>query len=339
MQHMIRTTMLLSAALFCFHGQAQTKIEPAAAATPTTPSVLPSTTESKMTVEEATDSKNKVKGDIDKEITNARIRAESGAKSKLSMSTGMNYRGGAISRPFGSERPDILGVPEAQLDTSLSALIRMRYRTTKHESYAFGAEIGAKTPFHGDINANENQLNVGDPSLTYNRTWAGLGLQNSWNMGIGAGATDESRNIDLIGNVFTDYSFVKAFQNKVSVGLQVVANYNFYSTGAGENPKYATNRVPDKNDTRGLWNVNFNPSVEYSLTDKLSMRALFSYFRWRHLYGDEQNWRMLRQKEYNSLGLGIAARRDIYLYPNVQFLPRDIRSDYTNFAMSATMNF
>jgi hypothetical protein len=333
---------VLSAAMMCFQVQAQTKSDTAPAAAPVVPGQPAATGggETTMKIEDAADTKNKVKGDLDKEITDARIRAESGSKSKLSMSTGVNYRGGSIERPFGTERPDLSGgLPDTQRDTSLSALIRMRYRTTKNESYTFGAEVGMKTPFAGDINADENQLNIGDPALGYNKTWAAMGLQNSWNIGIGAGMTDESKNIDLIGNVFTDYTLVHKFQNKITLGTQFVAAYNFYDTEPGENPKWATSKVPNKNDKRGLWTFNVNPSIEYSLTDKLNLRALFSYFRWRHLYGDDMNWRMLRSQEYNSLGLGIAARRDIYLYPNVQFLPRDIRSDYTNFAMSATMNF
>ena len=80
------------------------------------------------------------------------------------------------------------------------------------------------------------------------------------------------------------------------------------------------------------------PTLEYYFNDTLSFRTLFGYFRWRHLYGDENNLRMLRLKEYQSVGIGIVVSRDIYLYPNVQFLPREVRSDYTNFGVSAAVN-
>jgi len=43
-------------------------------------------------------------------------------------------------------------------------------------------------------------------------------------------------------------------------------------------------------------------------------------------------------KVYQSVGLGISVTRDIFLYPNIQFIPSDIRSDRTNIAMSASIN-
>ena len=326
-QPMNRSVLVLITTLFCSPIHAQMKPAPASG-------------DSAMTIEDAaaSEKKNKVSGDLDKEITNPKIRADSGSKSKWSMSTGLNYRGGSVSRPFGVERPDLLGLPENQIDTSLDANIKARYRTSKNSSYTLGAALGMKTPFHGDVNAKENQTNVGDPVLGYNRTFAANGLQNTWNLAASMGATDESKNVDLIGGVSTDYTFMKVLGRGFQVGLQGVTFYNFYSTEPGDNAFTATNRVPEKNDTRTEWSVSFNPTLEYHINDRLSFRTLFSYFRWRNLYGDDQTWRLLRLKEYQSIGLGIVATRDVYLYPNVQFLPRDVRGDYTNFAMSASMN-
>lgn len=336
MQQCIRTMIIVSAALICFQVQAQTKAEPQAAAVPGQPAAT-GAGESNVKIEEVSGQKNKVAGDLDKEISNPKLRADSGSKSKYSMSTGLNYRGGSVQRPFGNERPNLLGTPEQQVDTSLDANIRARYRTTKNESYTFGASLGFKTPFHGDVNANENQLNVGDPVIGYNRTWAGLGLQNSWNINAAAGATDESKNVDLVASLATDYTLMKKF-DKFQLGIQGVFFHQFYDSGAGDNKLTRKKAGSEKHDSRIEYQLAFNPTVEYYVNDRFSVRALFSYFRWTNLYGDDQNWRLLRNKEYNSLGVGIVATRNVYLYPNVQFLPRDIRSDYTNFAMSASMN-
>lgn len=45
--------------------------------------------------------------DADDVITNAKLRAESGSKSKYSISTAMNYNGSTLEKPFNEKRPNI----------------------------------------------------------------------------------------------------------------------------------------------------------------------------------------------------------------------------------------
>ena len=295
-------------------------------------------TESKIEIQDVSGKKNAVDGDLDKEITNAKLRADSGSKSKYSMSTSLNYRGGSISRPFGVERPNLLGLPETQVDTSVDATMKVRYRTTAHDSLSLGVSMGLKTPFQGDMNSDENQLNIGDPLIGYNRTFAAFGLQNSWNLLASFGTSDESRRVDQISSVATDYTFMKAFQNGFHVGVTSSIYYNFYDSAPGANKYTARFDAPHKHDRRTEWAFTIFPTVEYTLNDTFSIRTLFSYFRFNNLYGDDEQGRLLRLKEYQSLGVGIAASRDVYLYPNVQFLPLDMRWGFTNFGLSASMN-
>ena len=67
--------------LFCFCLFTVTSIAKAESQPPQT------NAENKMTLEDAADKKNKVDGDIDEEITNPKLRADSGSKSKWSDST------------------------------------------------------------------------------------------------------------------------------------------------------------------------------------------------------------------------------------------------------------
>jgi len=295
------------------------------------------TSESKIVVDEVTSKRNKVAGDIDQEITNAKLRADSGSKSKFSVSTTANYRGGSVSRPFGMDRPDLSGLPDNQVDTSLDGSVRMRYRPDKNTNYSVGITLGVKTPFHGDMNENENQLNVGDPMIGRNRTFAAWGLQNSWNLLASVGTSDEAKNIDRVGSVATDYTLMKKF-DRLSLGATASVWYDILSSEPGEHPRWRQRAGMQKVDRRTQWGGTFSPTVEYQISDKLTFRALFAYFRWKHLYGDNENWRMLRIKEYNSVGVGVALIRDVYLYPNVQFLPRDAKMDNTNVGLSATLN-
>lgn len=310
---------------------------PTYAWTATTENKNESTNQNVMQINEANGQKNKVDGDLDKEISNARLRAESGSKSKWSGSAAMNYKGGSVSRPFGTERPNLSGLPDTQVDTSLDATFRARYRQNKNMSLSAGVSLGMKTPLQGDVNENENQVNVGDPLIGQNFTWAGMGLQNSVNFTTAIGTSDESKNVERIGGIGLDYSLVKKF-SRLSVGVTTSAWYDAYNSEPGENPLYRQKAGMEKVDKRVDWGYTFTPYAEYALTDKINLRALFAYFRWKHLYGDGDNYRLLRIKEYNSVGVGIAVIRDVYLYPNVQFLPRDAKLEYTNVGVSATMN-
>ncbi len=304
------------------------------AASPAAPS---GSGETKMQIEEAAGRKNKVDGDIDQEITNIKLRADSGSKSKFSASATANYRGGSVSRPFGAERPDLSGLPDNQVDTSLDGTMKMRYRPDKNSSLSLGVSMGMKTPFQGDVNAGENQLNIGDPMAGYNRTFAAAGMQHSWNVYGSFGTSDESRNVDRDASFATDYTLMKKF-DRLSVGTTASVWWDVLSTEPGENPRWRQRAGMEKVDKRVSWGTTFSPTLEYQINEKFVLRALFAYFRWKHLYGDQENWRLLRIKEYNSVGVGIAVIRDVYLYPNVQFLPRDAKMANTNFGMSASLN-
>ncbi len=197
--------------------------------------------------------------------------------------------------------------------------------------------MGMKTPFQGDVNANENQLNIGDPMLGYNRTFAGLGLQNSWNVYGSVGTSDESKNIERDFSFATDYTLMKKIE-RWSFGATASVWWDVLNSEPGENPRWRQKPGMQKVDKRVAWGTTFSPTVEYQISDKVTFRALFAYFRWKHLYGDGENWRLLRIKEYNSVGFGVAVIRDVFLYPNVQFLPRDAKLANTNVGLSATIN-
>ncbi len=284
-------------------------------------------------------STNKVAGDLDREITNPKLRAESGSKSKFSGSASLTYRGGGLSRPFGSARPDLSGLPENQRETGVDGGLKVRYRTNKNSSAILGVGLGVRTPLQGDLNATTNQVNVGDPLLGYNLTWAGLGLQNSANVFATFGTSKESSKLDQFGSGAIEYSVIKAFpQSRLHIGLSTYIYQNIFENRPGENPLTALPPGRNEVDVRTQTGLSLSPTIEYYLSDRVALRTLFSYFRWRHLYGHRDPWALSKIKEFQSVGVGWAVTRDVYLYPNVQFLPREIRADFTNVGLSATLN-
>jgi len=293
--------------------------------------------QTKIKVEEAADKKNKVAGDLDEEITNARMRAESGSKSKLSLSSSLSYTGGSLSRPFGKERPDLVGTPGTQTRTSGDVGLDARYRFSKNVSATLGTSFGLMTPFHGDMDQNENQLNVFDPSVGVSYTGKLGKLQASLPLSVSAGTSQESQGIDKTASVAIQPTVLHGFQNGLTAGLSLWVAHNFYSNQPGQNRGTAQADYYG-GDKRTLTNVGIYPFAEYEINDTFQLRTVFGYFNWRHLYGDDKTTRLLQTYVYQSVGVGMAVTRDIYLYPNVQFVPDNLRSDFTNVALSATIN-
>lgn len=293
--------------------------------------------QTKMKIED-TQEKNKVDGDIDQEITNARMRAESGSKSKWSLSASLQYKGGAISRGFGEMRPNIVGQPGVETVTSLSVDPSVRYRWTKNDSVTIGNSFAIMTPFHGKTANTKQQFNFRDPDVTYNRVGKLGTLQSTGSVSVSAGTSNESRDMENAGSIGGSVSVLKGFENGLTVGVSLAGGYNHYTSkpAQGKHPRSHSDEYGG--DARNQFDVGIYPFMEYSFNDRYSFRTVFGYFNWEHLYGDQNKWRLLQTYVYQSVGVGISVTRDIYLYPNVQFVPDNIRGDFTNVAMSATIN-
>lgn len=297
--------------------------------------------ETKMKIEDAANKKNTVDGDIDQEITNARMRAESGSKSKFSLSTSVAYTGGAVSRPFGAERPNLAGTPDTQVNTSIDGTMSARYRWTKSDSLSLGVGFGLMTPFQGDINSESNQLNIYDPTVGYSRVGKVGVFQSIASVSVSGGTSQESQNIAKLGTAGASYNLLYSTSFGLTVGSSVAGSYTAYSNDPGDlNSKAPGTRRPGYygGDSRTGWTVAVYPYAEYAFNDWISARTVFGYFNWRHLYGDDNQYRLLQTFVYQSVGVGLSVTRDVYLYPNIQFVPDNIRSDFTNVALSATIN-
>src|SRR4051812_43788080 len=75
--------------------------------------------ENKVKVENVQGTKPPAGKDVDEILTNAKMRAESGSKSKYSLATAFSYSGGSIERPLSDHVPNLAdatgSMPEAYL--------------------------------------------------------------------------------------------------------------------------------------------------------------------------------------------------------------------------------
>jgi hypothetical protein len=291
--------------------------------------------QSKIKVEDAKGSKNKVDGDVDQEVTNPLLRATMGSKSRWSMSTTVIYSGASVERPFAAMRPDIYGTPDVQFPAELSTSLGVRYRLTKSDSFTFGTSFGVRTPLQGHVdNAfdrkkkesyREGQFNVGDPTIGYNRTFAGAGLQHSMSVFMSAGTSVESRRVGTLVGSTAVYTFLKAFQSGVTLGLT--------SSLSGF-------VIPDAQVGAQRFRFATLPFVEYAFNDKFRFRTISRYTWWQNNHGTgATDWMLLRGSQ--SAGIGMSFTRDIWVYPNIQWdwnTPLSQFASNTNVGINATIN-
>jgi hypothetical protein len=96
--------------------------------------------------------------------------------------------------------------------------------------------------------------------------------------------------------------------------------------------------LADARDDQANYSFAFYPELEYQITDKINFRTLLGLWSYEHIRSASGPNTYFHDKIYQSVGLGFSITRDIFLYPNIQFLPDDIKSRLTNVGLTATIN-
>jgi hypothetical protein len=294
--------------------------------------------ETKMKIEDAAGKKNAVDGDIDQEITNKKLRAESGSKSKVSLSISANYTGGGLVKPLDEKRPNLYGRPGTQTVSSMTVGPNIRYRFTKNDSVTLGSSFGVNSPLQGDIDAGgrKKQFRVDDPSIGYSRVGKLGPLQSIIGVGASYGTSPESLKTEKVFDLAASWTLMRTYQNGFSVGVAATVQNTFYGDAAGSNRSFRISGYGQ--DAREDYEIGLYPMAEYEINDLFQIRTVARYTNWYHQYGDAQADRLLKLPGTQSFGLGMSLARDFYLYPNIQFDWADMQSDRTNVAVSATIN-
>jgi len=278
---------------------------------------------------------------IDDEITNNKLRAELGSNSKWSLRSVVNYQGGTIQRAFNEERPEIRAEGEEDGVVGLSADVAIKYRTSERTSLNFGTGINVDRLFHrtfsesvnADLDSNKRDekgnvrrnANISDPYAEFNYAYKLGGLQNY--TAVSAGLYTDSFITDVIGR---EYS--AALQHSL---IHNVGNNGFGMAFAYVGYIYKDESNFDSRGSRRMESVAYaSPFYEYAINDKYNFRTVFNWFSFNKRFGDDFRQAVIQQ----SMGLGISVTRDIFLYPNIQFLPQNRRAELTNVALSANIN-
>jgi hypothetical protein len=266
---------------------------------------------------------------VDELITNPNLRALSGSKSRWSMSNSINYDGGTISQPFGEGRPNIADASATSVDTDINDQISAKFSLTPFDALLAGFGVRKMTPFTGSgpskafYASGGKDVDLFDPSITYQHVYKWLGVQSVAQVGLtqytradihssNGGNLDKNLNFDQ-ENIYEIWRF--------SIGASI---------GFGGNT--ATDVLNGSPYSRyQFW---IDPYVEFKINDTFNFRTVANCWSYE-VYTDKGT---VKDTYTESVGLGISVTRDLFLYPNVQFLPGQVDKNLTNVGLAATLN-
>lgn len=274
--------------------------------------------------------------DIDQTITNSKVRAELGSKSKWSVRNTLTYQGGTMNTPLNEARPDYRS---ASLDTTnavyFTGEFAAKYGLMNGDSLNLGVGITVSKPFNRTLEeatSRNSNFNISTPFIEYNKAYK-VGSVQMVSTGKFYYST-EKNDVDVIGKfgvIRLTQTFLREIGTRLTGGLQFIADTNIYNNS--DSVYFAagsTNEIPRNNSIIGAF-----PYAEYALNDRYGFRTVFGLFQFKNTLAD-YTYRQL--EPYQSLGVGISLSRDFYLYPNLQFAPKDMRADRTNVGLTANIN-
>ena len=287
-------------------------------------------TENRVKIEDISREPNKTTGeDIDELITNKKMRAESGSKSKYSLASKLNYNGGSVERPLAEERPNIAAAPGTTDVAQLTGELSAKYAFNSKHSLMAGVGLRYITPLAGIDTPkdksiyNGNKFDADNPYLFYQYVTKFSGIQTV--------LTAQPRYITQSNMVKKNYvsDLTLAATTLYDIG-QTGLSFGLYSQIYGA----AYNKTTDDDNDYG---VGVDPFVEYQMTDKLNLRTVFNLWNYDHSRSRPiALW--AHEDLLQSFGVGISVTRDVFLYPNVQFVLDHIRADRTNVALNTAIN-
>jgi len=282
-----------------------------------------SDSQSTLKVEDLKD-KNKVSGDLDEEISNAKLRAESGSKSKWSGSFTAIYQGASLEKPLDKDRPNPTNQPIPDR-VKMFGDIGIRYRMDKNQSLAFGTGYSIQRPLQ-EAKTGE----IDDPYIQYNNTQKVGTVQSVSSLTASAATNLDERTAGEVAAGSVMQTFMYDFNgSRASIGLAFEGDYNYYNvnpdtvvTLKGHSPRPAAAYQTD-------YALAAYPMFEYAFSDRFQFRTVFRPWNYVHTPGDG-GWTFAKYPWTQSIGLGIAVTRDVYLYPNFQYAWEDWRGDDFN---------
>lgn len=247
-------------------------------------------------------------------VTDVRLRAESGSRSKYSLKLSLSYYGPPVGDLSNEKQPN----PDGSIgnySTSLGGSISGRYRFDSERALSLGTGISALTPFHG-----VKRFDMRTPYLSYDRTYREGAWQFRYSPGVSLTTIPEYREVGQVAGLSFDGSVVRELTDRWSVALDSSLSTFVYD------------RDYEARDGRaGRYHLGFYPGVKFTATNRLRLSTSVALSFWNPRFLDDPSvlWnRTITQR----LGAEYSIRRDIFVAPYLSFYPEepDVRSTTFN---------
>lgn len=278
---------------------------------------------------------------VDDLITNNNLRALSGSTSLWSIASQFNYNGGTVLSPLSQDRPNISDASGTTIKSDLDGAISVKYNLDVKNSLMAGIGIRWIAPLTptGPTNYNGTLFDVMNPYVVYQYIYKWSGIQSvlqvqgmQWTqadqtaLGFAQQLNVDQENMYEIGST------------GLSVGVSAFVQFQtFNKTGTLGTPGTA-NYVSNVQDYQSQYSFGLSPELEYQLSEKINLRTLVSPCTFEHYVSQAGVFGFTQDTVYQSVGVGISVTRDVFLYPNVQFLPLQFDLAQTNVGLGATVN-
>lgn len=287
-------------------------------------------------------SDNRTSGvDADDILTNNNLRAASGAKTKWSFAGNLNYSGGTVGQPFGEDRPNISAGGGNTTKTDIDGTLSIKYNLNSLHSLFLGFGARYIAPFtRGAVGPDQRgnpyegaRSDAYNPSLTYQYIYKYSGVQAVFTTSFMQWTQTDQTAVGYARSYSVNQENVYEVPNtNLSVGASVGFSFNDFDK---EDPGAIAGDFNSYNQSLlQLW---LSPYAEYSLTEKINLRTVLNIFSYEHWRMDPAT-KFRLDKGTQSVGVGFSVTRDLFLYPNVQFLPDNFNASNTNVAIGCTVN-
>lgn len=245
-------------------------------------------------------------------LTDIKLRAEDGSLSKYSFKMSLGYNGPTLNDWSQKDQPNIDGTV-GNYSTNISGSFGLKYRTSADRSFSLSSGIKFNHPFHG-----LDRTDINDPSLSYEMSDRFGELQMRNIPSIGYVTTPAYTKVGEVASAGFKNSLVyRPSESNISYGFDTSISYYFYER-----------EYQAKDGKAAQSYLTFVPNLKYSLNEKLALNTAWTVYFWNPRSEKDQTV-LWNRTVGQSVGLGYAYRRDIYISPYLKFYPTRMAIDAT----------
>lgn len=257
------------------------------------------------------------------EITDTKLKAESGSLSVVSARFNLSYYGPPVTDFSLQNQPNPDNVT-SPTQVAISGSVGMRYRLDSSSSISLYAGLTDQYPF-----TDQQTLDVNSPSLSYTNAFKLGAVQIISSPSITWVTTNTFRNVgETSGAGYQIGSIYNIGSSGFAIGGGGGASYYFFDRNY--------NAKIDKQKVRRI-NISLEPTIKYNITDRLNVNTsmIYTLFNPRNVSSE---YSLYTRRAYERLSVGYAFTRDIYVSPFIQFYPSSMAWRTTTINISSTFS-